>query len=236
MYFCIATAVVLLTIVSYWLLLRTDLGKERLAIQEPLLGQEQKPKMTFSQVFKNVARISKVCKWQALALIIDFWITLAVFPAVQQQGVSQCSDSSVETSEWYCENIATSELFTLRFGCMDMTRSLRNCATFLKNVITSQPFPPSLLLPLLQRLRLAGPLPLRPLPNLQKRKSKSPQYFHFNPTSMGHSILLYQKIKLCWPWFSRHRCRLRYKFCHIRYNQRLRFWSSFYVRAYDDGI
>jgi len=118
MYFCIATGVVLLTIVAYWTLLRTDLGKERLVVQQETLlpGDESAKKpVTFAQVFSDVARISKICKYQALALILDFWITLAVFPAIQQQGVSQCTDSSIETSEWYCNNIATSELFPLIF-------------------------------------------------------------------------------------------------------------------------
>lgn len=118
MYFAIATGVIVLTIVAYWMLLRTDLGKAKLVEEEKtnLLPGTPKKSISVSEIYQNLVRITKICAYPAAALIIDFWITLAVFPAVQQRGVSECSVSNLTVSaqSWYCQNIA-GELYILIF-------------------------------------------------------------------------------------------------------------------------
>lgn len=93
MFFAVATVAIAVCIFLYWVLMKHWVTKE-------VLKNERKAKdLGLAEIFSNILRVGKSIGYQTATLTVNFWITIAFFPAVTQLVVSACTPDS-ESS--YC--------------------------------------------------------------------------------------------------------------------------------------
>jgi len=93
MFFAVATVAIAVCIFLYWVLMKHWVTKE-------VMKNERKAKdLGLAEIFSNILRVGKSIGYQTATLTVNFWITIAFFPAVTQLVVSSCSPDSEST---YC--------------------------------------------------------------------------------------------------------------------------------------